>query len=130
VKPLPFILLLCLCCSAPLAWFFLHASMFDLPDKITVWNEVSNDGFGGITFSAPVTFDARIAIRQEKFTDQNGDQLMSTAVCYSEGATLAINSQVFFGVSVALEPVDAANDVRALTEIPISDSNLKKVWFS
>lgn len=104
--------------------------MFNLPEKLTVWNEVANDGFGGITWSAPVTFDARIAFLQEKFTDANGDQLMSSAVCYSEGATLAINSQVFFGTSVAVAPVAAANDVRAISQTLSGAGDLKKCWFS
>lgn len=104
--------------------------MFDLPDKITIWNIVSDDGFGVITWSSPVTVAARIAKVQQKFTDQNGDQVMSTAVCYSEGATLAIDSRVFFGTSLEAAPVDAANDVRALFEIPTDISDMKKVWFS
>jgi hypothetical protein len=103
--------------------------VFNLPEKITVWNQVSNDGVGNITWSDPDVYDARTALKQEKFTDKNGDQQISTAVAYSDGVNLKINSQVFFGESVELEPIAAANDVRALSQIPSGVGDLKKVWF-
>ena len=102
--------------------------MFDLPESITVWNIVSDDGHGIITWSAPATYAARIAFRDEKITDKNGDQVMSTSVAYSEGSTLGINSQVYFGTSAELEPIAAANDVRKLSKIP-SATDMRKVWF-
>ena len=102
--------------------------MFPMPERITVWNITGNDGSGGMTWSTPVSYDARIAFKNEKFTDKNGDQLMSTAVCYSEGATMLINSQVFFGDSTDASPPATANDVRALSATP-SGTDLKKAWF-
>ena len=101
--------------------------MFSLPEKITVWRATANDGFGGITYSAPVVLDARIAFKQEKFTDISGDTSISTAVVYTDG-DMILNDQVFFGVSAELEPVAAANDVRALSAIP-TGTTLVKGWF-
>lgn len=101
--------------------------MFDLPEKITVWRSTDNDGFGTKTWSAPVVLDARIAFKQEKFTDINGDTSISTAVAYTDG-DMQLNDQVFFGVSTDLTPVAAANDVRALSETP-SGTDLSKGWF-
>ena len=101
--------------------------MFSLPEKITVWRETANDGFGGITWSAPSVLDARIAYKQEKFTDGNGDDSVSTAVVYTDGDML-LNDKVYFGTSVELSPVAAANDVRALASTP-SGTNLVKGWF-
>lgn len=103
--------------------------MFNLPEKITVWNEIANDGHGGKTFSAPVVYPSRHALTQKKFTDKNGDERMSTAVAYSEGADLGIDSWVFFGVSSDPSPPSEANDVRSISEIP-SAIDMKKVWFS
>jgi len=103
--------------------------MFPLPDRITVWNVAGNDGAGGLTYSAPVQYDARIAYKQEKFTDKNGDQLMSVAVCYSPGVEMLIDSQVLFSESVDASPPAAANDVRALSATP-SGTDLKKAWFA
>ena len=101
--------------------------MFDLPEKVTVWRATGNDGFGGITFSSPSVLDARIAFKQEKFTDLNGDTSISTAVVYTDG-DMQLNDQVFFGVSTDLTPVAAANDVRALSTTP-SGTDLSKGWF-
>ena len=101
--------------------------MFDLPEKITVWRVVGNDGFGGKTWSAPAVLDARIAFNQEKFTDSSGDTAISTAVVYTDG-DMILNDQVFFGVSTDLTPVAAANDVRATATTP-SATDLTKGWF-
>lgn len=101
--------------------------MFDLPEKITIWRETGNDGFGGLTFSAPVVLDARIAFKQEKFTDINGDTSISTAVVYTDG-DMQLEDKVFFGVSTDPTPVAAANDVRALSSIP-SGTDMSKGWF-
>ena len=102
--------------------------MFPLPEKITVWRETANDGFGGKTWSAPTVLDARIAFKQEKFTDINGDQLISTAVVYTDG-DMQIDDRVFFGTSASSSPVPAANDVRALSSTP-SGTGLVKGWFA
>ena len=101
--------------------------MFSLPEKITIWRETANDGFGGKTWSAPVVLDARIAYKQEKFTDTNGDTAVSTAVVYTDGDML-LNDKVFFGVSASASPVAAANDVRARSATP-SGIDLVKGWF-
>ncbi len=104
--------------------------MFPLPEKITVWNALTNDGFGGKSYDGPFVYDARIAFINEKFTDNNGDQLMSTAVVYSRGSELKIDSQVFFGESASAEPEQAANDTRRLSQTPSGAGTLKKGWFA
>lgn len=101
--------------------------MFDLPEKITIWRATANDGFGGKTWSTPVTYAARIAFKQEKFTDVNGDISVSKAVVYTEG-DMQLDDKVFFGESVSASPVAAANDVRAIAQTP-SGTNLVKGWF-
>lgn len=104
--------------------------MFDLPEKITVWNIAGNSGFGDVTYSGPFVYDARIAFKSEKFTDRNGDQLMSTAVCYTDGIKAKIDSKVFFGESSSPTPVDEADDVRQISQTPSGAGSLKKLWFS
>ena len=101
--------------------------MFDLPEKITVWRVTGNDGFGGKTWSAPAVLNARIAFKQEKFTDSSGDTAISTSVVYTDG-DMILNDQVFFGVSADLTPVAAANDVRAAATTP-SGADLTTGWF-
>ncbi|MCK5614635.1 hypothetical protein KAR91_72895 [Candidatus Pacearchaeota archaeon] len=101
-----------------------------LPETISVWNAAGGDGFGGITWEGPFEYSARIAFKADKFTDVNGDQLLSTAVCYSEGAELQIDSKVFFGSSASVIPVAEADDVRQISRTPSGITNLKKLWFS
>lgn len=103
--------------------------MFDYPETITVWNAATNDGVGRKTW-ARFSYPARIAYKQQKFTDKNGDTAMSTAVCYSDGANLTIDSKVLFGESTAAAPPSGANDVRALSQIPSGAGDMKKAWFA
>ena len=102
-----------------------------LTEVISVWLSIGNDGLGGDTWSDPITYPARIAYRQEKFTDKNGDTQMSTAVCYSEGVTLELDAMVLLDVtSTAPVPPDEANDVRALSFTPSGSGPLKTAWFA
>lgn len=101
--------------------------MFPLPETITIWIEVGNDGFGTKTYSR-YTADARIAYKQEKFTDINGDQQISKAVCYSDSDNFTNGAWVYFGESASDFPEDSADDIRALSATP-TGTNLKKAWF-
>jgi len=103
---------------------------FPLPEKITVWNAVGNDGLGGMSWSAPVVYSARIAYVQKKFTDSNGDTIVSTAVCYAYAPELVAGSMVFFGETTSPTPVTDSNDVRALSFTPTGGGTLRKAWFA
>ena len=101
---------------------------FPLPEKLSIWTPATNDGFGGITWNGPFVVASRQALRQEKFTDINGDQQISKAVCYSESEQLTtLGARLIFGESSAIEPPADADDVRAFAAIP-SGTNLKKAW--
>jgi len=105
--------------------------MFDLPDKITIWIKKAagtGDGLGGGGYDGPFVVDSRYALKQEKFTDINGDQQVSKAVCYSESGKLITGALVFLGESEELNPDKAADDVRALSAIP-SATDMRKAWF-
>ena len=104
--------------------------MFALPETITVWNPTDNDGFGGASWTEPVQYPARVTIRPEKMTDRSGDDFVSAAVAYSEGATLQENSRVTFTASIELLPPADAHDVRRVSQIPSGAGALKKVWLS
>lgn len=101
---------------------------FCLPEKVTIWNKSSNDGFGGSTWTAPLVVDARIALKREKITDENGDDYMSKAVFYCGEITLTAKSKVLLGISSLLAPPEDADDVRAITQTPSGAGDLKKAW--
>ena len=101
-----------------------------LPETITIWNPVGGDGLGGVTWSAPVQVPGRIAYKQSKFTDKNGDDVVSIAVCYSKSTEITIDSMILFGASGAINPPAQANDVRAISQTPSGACDMKKMWFS
>ena len=103
--------------------------MFDLPETITYWRKSGNDGLGGFTWSAPVSAPGRIAYSQRKFTDINGDDKMSSAVCYTE-AGIQTGDMVYFGETTSPTPLPDANDVRLSTNTPSGAGTLKKAWFA
>ena len=100
-----------------------------LPETITIWNPAGNDGLGGIIWSPPIYVQARIAYKQQKFTDKSGDTAVSIAVCYSKSTELKIGSMVTFYPSGAIYPPAQANDVRALSQTPSGAGDMKKAWF-
>ena len=104
--------------------------MFDMPEQITVWNIIGNSGFGDKTYSLPVVYPSRQALKSEKFTDANGDQLMSVAVSYTNGSDVKIGSLVYFGESIDPTPVSEANDVRLISQTPSASGDIKKLWFA
>ena len=103
--------------------------MFDLPEIVTTWTPGNNDGFGGISWGAPIQHPARISLRQEKFTDSNGDSKMSTAVFYTTGA-VKLGDVVFLGPSAAAVPPSTANDLRATSQVPSGSGGMIKGWMA
>lgn len=108
--------------------------MLPLPERITVWKRANTDGLGGSSWSAPAVWPARIAYSQRRFTDINGDDATSTAVCYAQAPVTRQEVQqgvyVLFGESTAVNPPDDANDVRALSYTPSGAGELRKFWFA
>lgn len=111
--------------------------MLELPERITLWRRKQNTGFGGAGWNAPELYDARIAYSQKRFTDINGDEVTSTAVCYTDAPIdrddIKRGVYVLLGVeSTAPEPPEQADDVRALSHTPSGDGveTLRKFWFA
>ena len=99
-----------------------------MDDKATIWVKTTNDGFGGVGWSAPVVVDSANALRQQKFTDANGDTKSSKAVFYTESVSAVVDARVLFGESAALSPPPEANDIRATSQIPRGSGDLRKAW--
>ena len=102
--------------------------MFDLPETVTYWKFLGSDGLGGSSWGAPTTTASRIAYKQERFTDANGNDSISKAVCYVD-IELIDGDYVFFGVTTDLAPNSESNDVRAYAVTPSGAGSLRKLWF-
>lgn len=100
--------------------------MFDFDENITIWT-FTKDNFGAKTWTR-FAAKGKHAFKQEKFTDINGDQQISASVCYSDDVNFKPKAYVFFGASADLEPPQAANDIKALSQTP-SFGQIKKAWF-
>jgi hypothetical protein len=104
--------------------------MFDMPEVMTIWNKIGDDGFGNIIYSLPFVVACRIAYRQSKFTDSNGDDFMSTAIFYTNSDELKIGSFVLLNVSsVELSPPALSEDVVVVTNTPSGAGPLKRGIF-
>lgn len=101
--------------------------MFDLPEKITYWRKGGSDGVGGINWIGPVVTAARIAFKQERFTDANGNDSISRSVVYTNDV-LVDGDFVFLGESSNLTPPPASQDVRAYSNTPSGAGDLRKLW--
>lgn len=99
--------------------------MFDLPEKLTVWNS-EKDRYGNATFTRFVV-DTRHADKQEKFTDKNGNQSISKAVFYFEDTRIGLDSFVEFGDIADLTPTQTSNEVMSFSATP-SYTNTRKGW--
>ena len=104
--------------------------MFPMPDVMTIWNVISDDGFGNKVYSDPLSVSCRIAYKQEEKTDENGDVFMSKAVFYTYSEELKIDSKVLLGIaSVSTVPDDAADDLRMFSNTPSGAGTLRTAWF-
>jgi len=100
--------------------------MFTLDEDITIWSFIT-DNHGVKTWFRHAA-KGKHAFKQEKFTDINGNQQISASVCYSDDDNFKPEAYVFFGASADLEPPQAANDIKALSQTP-SFGIIKKAWF-
>lgn len=104
--------------------------MFDMPEIMTIWNKIGDDGFGNIIYSSPFVVPCRIAYKSDKFTDKNGDDFMSKAVFYTFSTELKIDSFVLLNIaSTELKPSSTADDVRVITNTPSGAGDLKRGVF-
>jgi len=103
-------------------------SVVDLTDTVTIWFEKGNDGFGRVSYTSPVEAPAAIALKQERFTDINGDDSISQAVFYTETNITSKKCFVFFGSSTELSPPEGSEQVKATSQNPQMFGDLKKGW--
>lgn len=93
-------------------------SVVNLNQKITLWSVIANDGFGDETFSPPQIVDGKYSLKQEQFTDVNGDVSVSRAVFYTLSSISPTGYYVLFGESTDASPPSDAEQVRAVSHNP------------
>ncbi len=94
------------------------APVRNLNADITYW-AATPDGFGGFTFTAPVTMKGRWEGRNELFRTLTGEEIVSEAIVFVE-FDVAINGYLFDGTSVAADPtlVGEARLIKQFVRIP------------
>lgn len=103
----------------------------NMKQNATYWAPGVNDGFGGVSYSAPVYILCRWQDKAELFRDSQGREVTSSAVVYP-AVTLLNQGYLMLGVSAELSPVGiaAAKEIRSTGSSPSLSNNqtLNKVW--
>jgi hypothetical protein len=97
----------------------------------TYWAPGSNDGFGGVSYGAPVTFSCRWQDASVLFRDSSGREASSSSVVYTDSPVLN-QGYLFQGTSVEVDPteVTGAFEIRQNNKSPSLDGEeiLHKVF--
>lgn len=91
--------------------------MFAFPHQITIWAATGTDGFGGKTFSSPVSVAGRFEERAERFRTDSGDEIVSKAVIYLE-QPVNVGDYVALGEHVDANPIADSREVRVTQVSP------------
>ena len=84
-------------------------STMKLPDLITYWVKLPNDGHGNPAFAAPVLAASRNANSSKKVMDHKGNETIARAVCYTKDV-IPPESFVAFGDQTA-EPIPTSESL-------------------
>jgi len=82
----------------------------NMPDKCTYWTPGVPDGFGGVSYGAPVTVKCRWQDTQQLAIDSDGEQFTTQSIVYP-AADVPLKAMLAKGVSVSATPV-GAHEVR------------------
>jgi hypothetical protein len=97
----------------------------------TYWASPIADGYGGYTFTTPVTIDCRWLLKQELFIDAKGKEKVSAAVVLL-GQDVSLGGYLYLGTSTESNPkdVDSSFEIRGFAKIPDikGTSFLRKAW--
>ena len=102
-----------------------------LNQTATYWAKASKDGFGKLTFSAPVAINVRWQGKQELFVNSQGKEELSQSVIYL-GQDVGNDDYLYLGTSVITNPalVTGAYPVKAFSKtVDISGLvAVRKAW--
>jgi hypothetical protein len=85
----------------------------------TYWAAGSNDGFGGVSYAAPVTLSCRWQDSAVLFRDSNAREATSSAIVYTD-SPVENQGYLFLGESVEADPtaVAGAFEIRQNSKSP------------
>jgi hypothetical protein len=85
----------------------------------TYWPPARQNGFGGMTFDAPVPEKVRWEEKAEEFINAQGVETISKSVVWTI-TRKKIGGYLYLGTSVAGDPtqVEGAREIQQLTQIP------------
>jgi hypothetical protein len=99
-----------------------------LNQKVTYWETLSTNQFGGVTYSGPRIMNGRWEDNMENVITTGGQEIVSRAKVYLDQA-VKDTGYVYPGVSSATNPeaVVGAFEIRTVASIP-DLRNLKRLW--
>jgi hypothetical protein len=102
-----------------------------MPTEATYWAPAGDDGYGGLAWSAPVPINCRWEDIAEKFTNANGEELVSSAVVWPD-AILATGGFLWRGeydTGLPLDPREQAGayEIKKFQRTPELRGDLEEV---
>jgi hypothetical protein len=94
-------------------------------EDVTYWAPISGDGFGGVSFAAPIVIKCRWQVDNKMRRDSQGEEFYCDAIVYPNHA---VRTQGFLvkGVSSAATPksVEGASEIRLVKLSPSLDDDV------
>ncbi len=103
----------------------------NLKQTATYWASPVADGYGGYTFTSPITIDCRWILKQELFIDAKGKEKVSNAVVLL-AQDVDLDGYLYLGTTTELNPknINGSYSIKSFAKIPSmkADAFLRKVW--
>lgn len=102
--------------------------IFGLKQTLTYWAPSAEDGYGGKTFSTPITVKGRFEDRRENIYDVHGRLVLSRARFYTATSIESLG-YIFLGTSAIADPRNqaGAEEIKIAASTP-DISSLKKLY--
>ena len=78
-----------------------------MSQNATYWSPAGNDGFGGVSYGAPVTLSCRWQDSAVLFRDSKAREATSSAIVYTD-SPVSNQGYLFLGTSVEVDPTEVA----------------------
>lgn len=90
-----------------------------MTQSATYWSPGANDGYGGLTFTAPTAITCRWQAENKKFVTVTGNEQVSIAAVYPD-RVLQTGGWLYLGTSSAADPrtVDGAHEIMQFRAMP------------